>query len=270
MEWQQDLRTRLPAGSDIRCVWGGAAAVCATHRRPGTHCSHTRVVRQARFHDCSRPSPPAHSHRLELPFNGGGVVGALAGAAARPLAQALSVDFRTCSDMPIYMELGCTCANVAIEACPADAPEFCRSCTKASRKRLHEPAVRSRMTPCVCNPNAFICTTLAMLEDCRGVCCRAHISAAVLVGVVGLATSSQGHSLTAVCPRALRLLTHHRTGPSRWDLARTVSHWCGSAPLLGGIACCISCSTNFHFCRPHLVHPYPSSPATRTDASCVH
>jgi hypothetical protein len=65
-------------------------------------------------------------------LNGGGVIGAKAGAAPQPVGNALNVDDRSCIDMPAYKDLGCYCWNVGTLACPADAPEWCRNCTKVS------------------------------------------------------------------------------------------------------------------------------------------
>jgi hypothetical protein len=101
--------------------------------------------------------PPGSDLRLELAFNGAGVPG----------TPRLNVDDRSCADMPEYKTLGCACWATGADACPADAPQYCRDCAKDWAKPRGSgvnrvPAVRvfcfARV--CVCGEGGVRCSLL--------------------------------------------------------------------------------------------------------------
>ncbi|KAI8465295.1 MAG: hypothetical protein J3K34DRAFT_461466 [Monoraphidium minutum] len=69
---------------------------------------------------------PGSDIRVDLPFNGNGILLNISSAAA----PAMEVDGMPCFAEDAYYELGCSCFNGGWASCPATAPAFCRQCTK--------------------------------------------------------------------------------------------------------------------------------------------
>ena len=98
---------------------------------------------QISWHKTALPAIPGFvagtSIKLELPFNGNGVLAAAkaAGASVSPLA----VDDRGCSEMPEYAQLGCNCWQSGWQSC-ASPHQFCQRCTKDFPKPLGTGADR--------------------------------------------------------------------------------------------------------------------------------
>ena len=65
-----------------------------------------------------------------MPFNGNGILEKVANTLPNTKMAPIEVDDRSCIDMPEYVNLTCNCWFVDVAACPVDAPEFCRQCTK--------------------------------------------------------------------------------------------------------------------------------------------
>ena len=104
--------------------WGTRTAYRLTANHLAAHVTWQSALR-ARL-------PPGSDVRLDMPFNGNGVL-EFVNAAAFP---ALNVDDRSCLDLPAYVEQGCDCWRTGTAACPLTETTFCRNCTKDWAKPL--------------------------------------------------------------------------------------------------------------------------------------
>jgi hypothetical protein len=85
-------------------------------------------------------TPPGTSIRLDLPFNGNGVLEVSSQNTGKYVA--LDVLDMGCNEFPQYVALNCSCWLIGYKACPATAPLFCRQCTKDWPKTLGTGANR--------------------------------------------------------------------------------------------------------------------------------
>jgi hypothetical protein len=77
----------------------------------------------------ARPNtPPGTSIRLDLPFNGNGVLEVASLSTGKDAA--LDVLDMGCNEFPEFITLNCSCWLTGYKTCPATAPLFCRQCTK--------------------------------------------------------------------------------------------------------------------------------------------